>query len=100
MWLLGLCFLREAPERANGPDRPAGRSLGEDWGAGKRGRFGKAETLKAEMKKLSGGRDLAGFGDFSAVLICCERCSTDHFSKASLGCGFLNPPRGSGEFEN
>ena len=45
--LLGICFWREAPETAVGPDRPACRSLlglrsfsevgGEDWRAGKWG---------------------------------------------------------------
>jgi hypothetical protein len=49
--LLGICFLREAPERAIGSDRPACHSLGEDWRAGKRGLRGKGRVDKAEMQK-------------------------------------------------
>jgi hypothetical protein len=35
--LLGFCICMEAPEKAIEPDRPAARSLGEDWRAGRRG---------------------------------------------------------------
>jgi hypothetical protein len=39
--LLGICFWREPSETAIGTDRPACRSLGEDWRAGKWGLRGK-----------------------------------------------------------
>jgi hypothetical protein len=96
--LLGICFLREAPERAIGSDRRAGK-----WGLrGKRvkrcfgvsGRcFGKKKAPSPRRERLT--REISGGFHWR------ERSSPDRFAKISFGGGFSASLSGSsGGFEN
>jgi hypothetical protein len=58
---------------------------------GKRGHFGKAETLKAEILKSrssSEAGNLADWGDFGGKFIRHERCFPDRFAKIFLAAVF------------
>ena len=67
-WLLGVCFLREAPERAIGSDRPACRSLGEDWRAGKGGLLAFLLRLLADSIDRQYRIPIAGIFGIAAII--------------------------------
>ena len=98
--LQGICFLREAPERANGTDRRERK-----WGLrGKRGRercFGAAVGGVSVRRIPNPRRQTADSGDFTAVSTRRERSSPSRFAKNSFGSGFSASLSGSScVFEN
>ena len=101
--LLVICFLREAPETAVGLDRLAGRSLGEDWRAGKwglRGKRGRKRCFSEPMGGVSVRKIpirhlvLAGVRGFTAKFISREHSFPNRFAKKVFGSGcFLTDGR-------